>query len=153
MLTDKFCKNAAAESKPKRFFDSGGLYLEVTPAGGKYWRLMYRYNGKEKRLALGVYPVVTLADARTKRDEAKKNVSVGTDPSLLKQETKRLGVTNSENTFELIAREWHTNSVERWSTDHAQAVLHRLELDVFPDFGKTPIKELTAARAANVESN
>lgn len=144
MLTDKFCKNAKSEIKTKRLFDSAGLYLEVTPTGGKYWRLKYRYGGKEKRLALGVYPAVSLADARTKRDTAKRNLLNGIDPSLAKQEEKRQKSLNTENTFEAVAREWHIHNLERWSKDHGQAILHRLSKNVFPAIGFVPIKELTA---------
>ena len=146
MLTDKLCKNATVEGKSKRIFDGGGLYLEVTPAGGKYWRLKYRFNQKEKRLALGVYPAVSLAEAREKRESAKKSLMGGTDPSYLKQEEKRLSGLNSENTFEAIAREWHEHSLDRWSKDHGTTILHRLEQDVFPAFGKVPLKEVTAPR-------
>ena len=161
MLNDKSCKNAKPTEKPKRMFDGGGLYLEVTPKGQKYWRLKYRFGGKEKRLAIGVYPTVTLAEARSHREAAKKALAQGLDPSLKKQSDKREQTLNSENNFESLAREWHQHYIEKWTPGHAATILRRLEYDVFPEIGNTPIKNITApmllsmvqkveARGANV---
>ncbi|MDE3060721.1 MAG: DUF4102 domain-containing protein, partial [Pseudomonadota bacterium] len=105
MLKDTAVRNAKAKEKMYRIFDGGGLYLEVLPAGGKYWRLKYRFAGKEKRLALGVYPDVSLADARDRRAEARKALAAGSDPGEVKKEAKRLAILKGENTFEAVARE------------------------------------------------
>ena len=112
--------------------DGHGLYLEVMPNGSKYWRLKYRFLGKEKRLALGVYPEVSLGEARDAREKARKLRAGGVDPSLAKQEEKRRLLLNSENTFEAIAREWHARTQEKWRTGYAGTVMHRLETDLFP---------------------
>ncbi|QQG35486.1 MAG: integrase arm-type DNA-binding domain-containing protein [Micavibrio aeruginosavorus] len=144
MLTDKACRAAIPESKPKKIFDSQGLYLEVLPAGGKYWRLKYRYRGKEKRLALGVYPNISLAEARQRRDKAKRQLEEGIDPSFSKKEEKRLSKESGKNTFECIAREWHDNSIEGWDSRYAVTVMKRLESDVFPSIGHMPINSIRA---------
>ena len=98
-LNKKACDNAKPKEKPYKLADGGGLYLQVTPQGGLYWRLKYRFAGKEKLLALGTYPLISLADAREKRDTAKKQLVAGIDPSSAKQEEKRQNVLNAENTF------------------------------------------------------
>lgn len=98
---------AKPKEKPYKLADGGGLYLLVNPNGSRYWRLKYRVAGKEKLLALGVYPDVTLADARTKRDEAKRGMAGGIDPNEAKREEKLNREAQIKNTFEEIAREWH----------------------------------------------
>ena len=98
-----------------KHFDGGGLYLEITPAGGRYWRLKYRFAGKEKRLAFGVYPEVTLKDARARRDDARKILENGGDPGAVKQAQKALSKTNAVNTFEVIALEWIAHARGKWS--------------------------------------
>jgi integrase len=126
--------------------DGLGLYLEVLPAGGRYWRLKYRHQGKEKRLGLGVYPTVTLAKARTEREKARALLEAGQDPSEARKESKAAQAAASETTFEAVARSWH----EQWKsarTDHHTAyVLRRLEADVFPALGSLPIAEIPAQR-------
>src|SRR5208337_2918273 len=108
-LKEIHIRNAKPKSKLYRLFDGGGLYLEVSPTGGKYWRYKYRYAGKEKRLALGVYPDVGLADARELHASARKALARGIDPGVAKKEAKRQILLKSGNTFEAIAREWHQN--------------------------------------------
>ncbi len=120
------------------------MYLEVMPTGSKYWRLKYRINGKEKRLALGVYPETSLAKARDKRDKARKLLAVGQDPALHKKEEKRRSQLNSDNSFEVIAREWYDIQKGRWTPRHAAYVLKRLQSDVFPEIGVFPIADITA---------
>ena len=105
-LTDTRIRSIKSVDSTKRLFDGEGLYLEVTPAGGRYWRLKYRHGGKEKRLALGVYPAVSLADARKGRDAARALLRDGVDPSAARQSTKRHAVLSQGNTFEAVAREW-----------------------------------------------
>ncbi len=143
-LTELKCKNTKAEGKPIKLSDSGGLFLQVMPNGKKYWRLKYRYLGKEKLLSLGVYPLVTLAEARDGRDEAKKLLSKGIDPSFAKKDSKRKAKLNAANTFEAIAREWHERQKNRWGEGHAQNVMRRLEVDVFPHIGNRPIADIDA---------
>lgn len=112
--SDKTCKTAKPKEKPYKLFDGGGLFLEVTSSGSKLWRLKYRYLGKEKRIFLGAYPIISLADARAGRDRAKKLLAQGTDPSGAKQEQRREAVRNAENTFKAVALEWHENQLSRW---------------------------------------
>ncbi|KOS78743.1 hypothetical protein DM56_5108 [Burkholderia mallei] len=108
-LTDKAVKNAKAGDKPVKLFDGGGMFLLVTPAGQRYWRLKYRVNGKEKLLALGVYPDVSLAVARKKRDEAREKLAAGIDPNEAKREVKRTARIAAASSFEAVAREWFDN--------------------------------------------
>ena len=147
-LTEVACKNASCPEgkRRKRFPDALGLYLEVLPAGGKYWRLKYRFAGKEKRLALGVYPTVSLAEARKKRSDARDLLADGIDPSAARQEAKAAALLTSGTSFEAVARDWH----EHWKTSrtdhHTAYVLRRLEADVFPVIGALPVSEVTASK-------
>lgn len=143
-LTDKTCKAVKPESKPYKLSDGGGLYLEVTSTGSKYWRMKYRFLGKEKKLSIGVYPAVTLAAARLARDDAKRMLAKKIDPSSAKQEEKRQMALNAENTFEAIAREWHEHNLEKWSVNHAATIMRRMEMDIFPILGRAPLKDITA---------
>jgi integrase len=120
------------------------MYLEVTAAGGKYWRLKYRHGGKEKRLALGVYPDVSLAQARDARDTARKVLSVGDDPGQLKRDAKLTKAIDDANTFETVARLWWAHWKGPKSPRHADYVLRRLEADVFPELGTRPVASVTA---------
>ncbi|MFS8975035.1 integrase arm-type DNA-binding domain-containing protein [Cupriavidus necator] len=143
-LTDAACRNAIPREKPYRLADSGGMYLEVSPAGGKYWRLKYRFGGKEKRLAFGVYPDVSLATARKKRDNARENLAAGIDPGEAKKADQRAAKLAADNSFEAVARDWLD---ERKSTvESAQHIktLARLVNDVFPWIGKRPITQIDA---------
>lgn len=141
-LTDTACKSAKAAEKPYKRFDGGGLYLEVMPNGNKLWRLKYRFLGKEKRISLGTYPIVSLAEAREGRSNAKKLLAKDIDPSTAKRERKREIIRNAQNTFEVVAREWHEKQRERWSKGHAENILHRLEINVFPYIGHRPIAQI-----------
>jgi integrase len=113
------------------------------PTGVKYWQLKYRYHNKEKLLSFGVYPEVTLAEAREKRDAARKLLAGGVDPSLEKKRDQKLARLSAENTFEVIAREWHALQKERWTPRHAESVMKRLQADIFSEIGTYPIKEIT----------
>ena len=126
--------------------DGGGMYLEVMPTGSKYWRLKYRFQELEKRLALGVYPEISLADARNRREAARKQLAHGIDPSADKQEKKKAALLNAKNTFEALAREWHEKNIAKWTEKTAKDTLYRLETYVFPDIGKIPVRDLTAPR-------
>ncbi|RQS14061.1 DUF4102 domain-containing protein [Burkholderia sp. Bp8998] len=105
-LTDTAIKNAKPAAKPTRLFDGGGLYLEISPAGGKWWRLKYRFGGKEKRISLGVYPDVSLKTARKRRAEARERLAAGTDPGEVKKADKRAAKLAASNSFEAVALAW-----------------------------------------------
>ena len=120
------------------------MYLEVMPNGSKYWRLKYRIAGKEKRLALGVYPETSLAEARAKRDDARKQITAGTDPSAVKKEEKRTAKIAAANSFEAITREWLEHIRHKWSDGHYTYTLRRHEAYVFPEIGNAPIAEISA---------
>lgn len=145
-LTELQCKRATCpEGRPyARFSDEKGMYLEVTSGGGKYWRLKFRHAGKEKRLALGVYPEVTLAQARLARDKARSTLAAGEDPAQLKREAKLTRILGNANTFEAVARQWWLHWKGPKSPRHADYVIRRLEADVFPAIGKRPISSITA---------
>ncbi len=145
-LSDAECK-ALSRDGPKtksKLADGGGLYLELLPSGSKVWRLKYRINSKEKRLTIGKYPLVTLKDARTARDVAKKQLLANIDPSEQKRLKKLTSQINSDNHFEGVAREWHEKKAESWSASHAKALMKRLEVDLFPKIGHRPIAEIEA---------
>lgn len=142
-LNDQICKNAKPKEKTYKISDGGGLYLEITPKGGKLWRLKYRFLNKQKKLSIGIYPIITLAEARNQREEAKRLLANGIDPSSVKKEIKQERLTEAANTFEVIAHEWHTHKAPEWSQVNAETTLKRLEKDVFPIIGKYPIKIIT----------
>jgi integrase len=144
MLTHAALRQAKPDTKPYKLADEKGLYLLVKPSGARYWRLKYRFAGREKLLACGVYPETTLAEARGKRDDARKLLEKGTDPNAARQKAKLVAKLASDTAFEAIAREWHVGMAKAWSAHHAHDVLHRLEANVFPHLGKFPIAEITA---------
>jgi integrase len=143
-LTDTTIRNLKPTEKPVRVFDSGGLYLEVAPSGGKWWRLKYRFIGKEKRLSLGVYPDVTLKDARERRDAARKLLADGVDPGQHRKEQKAASTERASNSFEFVSREWFGKYSPGWATSHADKIIRRFERDVFPWIGARPIAEIKA---------
>jgi integrase len=150
-LTDLQIKNLRPEpGKPVRLYDQRGLYLEVSPTGRTYWRWKYRYAGKEKRLALGVYPEISLKEARLRRDEARKLLSTRVDPLQQRKKEKLLQTEQSGETFEKVGREWYGKQAEIWSPDHAKRVLSRLERDIFPFVGDRPVAEIEAPELVNV---
>ena len=155
-LTDTAIRNAKPADKPVRLFDGGGLYLAVSPSGGKWWRLKYRYGGKEKRLSLGVYPDVPLAGrkdkttgewiggARDKRDEARRLLADGIDPGENRKVLKSARVERAANSFEVVAREWFAKYATTWAANHGDRIIRRLERDIFPWIGGRPIAEISA---------
>ncbi len=142
-LTDTAIRNAKPAKKAKKLFDGGGMYLEVAPSGGKWWRLKYRFGGKEKRLSLGVYPDVSLKDARERRDEARKLLANGIDPGENRKAKKAAKVERAANSFEVVAREWFAKRSPNWSASHTPRIIRRLEQDIFPWIGGKPIADLT----------
>lgn len=149
-LTDLEVRRAAAMEKTYRISDGRGMYLEISPAGGKYWRLKYRFNDREKRLALGVYPDVTLAHARRKRDEARAMLADGIDPGQAKKDKKRLARLNAANTFEAVALEWFERQASTWASSHSEKIMGRLKKDVLPWLGPRPIAEITAPEVLEI---
>jgi len=144
MLTDTAIRKAAPAEKSVKIFDGGGLYLEVSPTGGKWWRLKYRIDGREKRISLGVYPEVSLKAARQRRDEARKLISGGIDPSDNRKAMKTARVESAANSFEVITREWFGKYSPNWAANHSGRIIRRFERDIFPWLGKRPIAELPA---------
>ena len=143
-LTDRAIRNAKPGDTPKRLWDADGLYLEVTPAGGKCWRWKYRSAGKEKRLGFGTYPSVPLAAARQSRDNARKLLTSGIDPGEQRKAAKREAAGRAANSFEAVAREWYVKQLHSWVPTHANDVRRRLEGPLFPDLGAEPIAEIIA---------
>jgi integrase len=143
-LTDTAIRNAKPGEKPIKIFDGGGLYLEVAPAGGKWWRLKYRFGGKEKRLSLGVYPDVGLKNARERRDNTRKLLANDIDPAEQRKAIKSAQGDRTANSFEVVAREWFAKFKPNWVASHSDKIIKRLERDVFPWIGDKPIADVRA---------
>jgi len=137
-------EKAKPQEKDVKMFDGGGLYLLITPTGGKLWYLKYRFGGKEKKLSFGAYPTLSLDAARQRREETKKLLSNGVDPGEMKKILKTANSNMAINTFEIVAREWHHKfaSAGKWSESHAADILHRIEKDIFPPLGQRPISDI-----------
>lgn len=143
MLTDAKVRIAKPRPKPYKIADANRLFLLVAPGGGKLWRWNYTYDGKNRTMAFGAYPLVSLADARSKRDEAYTVLCEGHDPSIAKKLKIEANIEAGRQTFERIAREWHENATPQWAKVHASDVIRSLERDVFPSIGTLPIAQLT----------
>lgn len=143
-LTDVAIRKIKPADKPRKVTDERGLYLLVSPSGGKLWRLKYRFDRKERLLALGAYPDVSLVRAREKRDEARRLLADGVDPGENRKIQKAARAALSANSFEIIGREWFAKMKPEWAENHASKIIARLQNDVFPWLGKRPIAELTA---------
>ena len=146
-LNDRQIRNAkpTEAGKKAKLFDGGGLYLEVTPAGGKIFRLKYRIDGKEKTLTIGKYPAVSLSEARQAAENARRLFVSGQDPSEAKQQEKRERQAAALNTFESIARRWHTDNLHRRKENHAARIISDFEKDVFPAIGEIQITEISVS--------
>lgn len=142
MLTDTKLKSLAAKEKAYKLSDAGGLYIQVKPNGGKYWRMKYRFMGKEKLLSIGVYPKVTLASARKTRDNAKELLAANVDPGLHKQQQRDERYSEHANSFGAIAQEWHARQAATWAPTTAQRQQALLDSDILPYLGKRPVIEL-----------
>ena len=142
-LNDRQIKNAKPAAKPYKLADGGGLYLAVTPAGGKSWRLKYRIGGKEKLLTIGKYPAVSLLEARQAAEQARADLAKGADPAAAKQQAKAARQAAACNTFENIAREWHAYQLPGWTPAHAAKVWRSFEADILPAIGKEPIHTIS----------
>lgn len=141
-LTNIQIKNAKGTGKTYRLTDGRGMYLEVSPTGRKWWRYKYRIDGREKKLALGAYPDVSLKDAREKLYAARKLVDKGIDPLEHRRAAKASREESARNTFEVIAREWHTKNIGKWTDDHGKSILTRFEKNLFPWLGSKSISQI-----------
>lgn len=165
-LTDTAIRNAKPGAKPVKLFDERGLFLIVTPSGGKWWRFRYKFNGKEKLLSLGVYPDVPLASrivkdeeigktrkikgARELRDEARELLAQGVDPGENRKAQKSAKQDRAANSFEVVAREWYSKYASSWSEAHGERIIRRFERDVFPWIGGRPIADVVAPELLSV---
>ncbi len=140
-LTDIQVNKSRPKDKNFTLFDGGGLFLLITSTGGKLWRFKYRFEGKEKLIALGAYPDISLAEARERRLDARNKVANGIDPSEVRR-VQREEEALSQLTFEMVAREWFGKNEPVWSDSHRRTVMGRLELHVFPDIGSRPINDI-----------
>ena len=143
MLTDTKVRNAKPRPKPYKISDANRLFLLVAPSGGKLWRWNYTYDGKNKTMAFGAYPLVSLADARARRDEAYTVLCEGLDPAVARKLKIEANVEASRLTFERVAREWYANAKAQWASVHSADIIRSLQRDVFPTIGDLPIAQLT----------
>jgi Arm DNA-binding domain len=143
-LTDSHIRNAKPKAKAYKLSDGGGMYLLVKPDGARYWRLDYRFAGKRRTLALGVYPTTALSNARTRREEARALLAKDIDPSAAKRASNRDAKLESENTFEAVAREWIAKQRSRLAPRYCGLLLSRLEADIFPQIGSRLIAAIGA---------
>ena len=150
MLTNRQCQAAASREKDYKLADSGGLYLHVLRTGSKIWRWKYRIHGKEKNLTFGPYPDVSLAGARDQRDEARKLKRDGLDPAVARKQERAASAKAAGETFEIIAKDWHSRQQPRWTNRHSDIVIGRLEKEVFAHIGSVPIRQITAPMVLDV---
>ena len=143
-LTDSFLRTLKPPAKPEKHSDTGGLFILATPNGGKWWRLKYRFGGKEKLLSMGTYPEVGLKAARDRRDDARALLAEGIDPGIERKMQKSASVERDANSFEVIAREWLAKNAPIWAESHTSNILRRMERDLFPWIGGKAIAEITA---------
>jgi len=149
-LTELEVRKAKPSDRAYRLADGKGLYLQVMPNGARYWRMKYRFDDKEKLAAFGVYPEVSLGDARKACLEARKKLAAGIDPSAEKQETKRVRALEAASSFEIVAREWFDTQKDGWSEVYAGKVINSLEIDVFPKLGAKPIGDIEAPQMLEI---
>jgi integrase len=150
LLTLTKIQNTKPAKRPIRLFDGRGLYLEVAPAGSRWWRFKYRFAGKEKRISLGVYPDVGLKQARDKREAARKQVAEGVDPSEARKQARQTLIDSTVNTVEAIAREWFEKHSPGWEPSYSAKLLSRLEANVFPWIGSRPISDIKAPELLSI---
>ena len=143
-LTATAVRHVKPSNRARKMFDGGGLYLEVVPSGGKWWRLKYRFAGKEKRISLGVYPDVSLREARRRRAQARRLLAREIDPSQHRKVQRAAKRESSANGFEAVAREWFAKHSPNWAKSHSRRVLSRLERDILPWVGGKPMAAITA---------
>ena len=144
VLTDTTIKNTKPGPKPVRLFDGGGLYLELAPSGGRWWRLKYRHGGKEKRLSLGTYPETSLKVARERRDEARRLLATGSDPGQERKAEKLQALELDARSFKAVAMAWLKHNAARWTPETRARVLASLQADAFPALASLPIGDIRA---------
>lgn len=149
-LTDIAIRRAQPAKKSRKMFDGRGLYLEVAPRGGKWWRFKYRFGGKEKRLSLGVYPEVSLKEARLRCEDARRMLTREIDPSEHRQALKAARAQEASNSFEAVAREWFAKHAPSWADGHSSRIISQLTRDVFPWIGGKPVATVTASQLLSV---
>ena len=149
-LTDTIVRHAKPQAKPYKLYDADGLFLIITPSGGKWWRFKFRFGGKEKLLSLGIYPEVTLKEARVRRDLERKNIAFDIDPAVNRKIVKLTKAESNHNTFEVVAREWFERRSTIWAETHSSKIIRRLELDIFPWLGSRAIAEIKAPELLGV---
>jgi integrase len=149
-LTTAKIQNTPPQKKTARLFDGRGLYLEIAPTGSRWWRFKYRFAGKEKRISLGVYPDVGLKKARDRRDDMRKLVADGIDPSAARKQEKLMALDAALNTFEAVAREWFEKYSPNWEASYSKKLLARLEANIFPWLGHRPIRDIKAPELLSV---
>lgn len=142
-LSDKACKAAQPKAEQWKLSDGDGMYLLIMPRGSKLWRMNYRFEGRHKTLALGVYPQVSLAGARDKRNEARAQIGQGIDPAAHRAEVKLLRGISKDDSFETVAREWHTKNIDLWSDRYGAQVLRVMQKNLFPSIGKMKLNSIT----------
>jgi integrase len=148
-LSEIKVRNAKPQESAYKLFDGGGLYLFVTPSGGRLWHFKYRFDNKEKKLTFGSYPEISLLDARQRRDNARKLLANGVDPGAVRKAQKQAKIEETE-TFEIIAREWLERFKSKWQEEYADKIMHRLDINVFPWIGSRPIKDIKAPELLSV---
>ena len=148
-LTDTKVRTVKPTQKPLKIFDGLGLFLLITPSGGKLWKFKYRFEGKEKKLSFGAYPDISPAEARQRREQARSLLANGVDPSITKK-AQKIADTQEIETFEVIAREWHAKFTPSWAASHSGKIIRRFELYVFPWIGSKPIKSISAQELLTV---
>jgi integrase len=143
-LTDMMIKDTEPSDRPKRISDGRGMYLEISPAGGRLWRLKFRFGGKEKCMSLGTYPDVSLARARQRREAARRLIADGVNPVERRRAQKALLAENTRNSFKDVTLEWHRLFSPKWTPQHGARILRRLQKDIFPWIGDRPIRTISA---------
>jgi len=143
-LSEVALRQAKPDGKRRRLYDAGGLYLEITAAGSRVWRLKYRYGGKERVLRLGTYPQLGLKEARRDRDAARLKIDAGIDPVVAERESAAAESAATDCSLEAVAREWHAGKSDTWAVGHAKRIRERLEADLFPYLGTRPVSEIEA---------
>jgi integrase len=149
-LTDRAIRTLKPKDKGYRLFDGAGLYLEIAPSGGRWWRFKYRFAGKEKRISLGVYPDIGLKDAREARDAARRLMAKGIDPAENRKAARGAHEGRQAGHLEIVAREWFGKFSKQWAASHANKVIRRMERDIFPWIGTRPVAEIAAPELLSV---
>jgi integrase len=149
-LSDASIRNAKAGPKPVKLSDGGGLFLLLNPNGSRLWRLKYRFAGKEKLMAFGAYPDISLKDARESRDDARRQLAAGHDPGEARKASKAAATARAGNSFEVITREWFELTKAKWESEYANLVLRRLDSDIFPQLGDRPVAGITSLELLTV---